>query len=270
MDDNSPDGTGAVADVLSRQYPLRVVHRPRKLGLGSAVMSGFRVARSPVLGAMDADLSHPPDLLPRLLTLMRDLQVDAVVGSRYIPGGTARNWPLRRHAMSRLGCLLARPLTPVRDATSGVFLIRREVVSAASVRAGGFKICLELLLRGQVRSVAEVPYDFVDRTTGSSKMTVREAVHYFTQLLHLYALKLRGGCPRPRYVQSAPAVTRLLLGRFARRHGQLARLGRNDDALHGCHTGAALLLLLLLLLFFAVTRLARCHRWPGLDPGLGQ
>ena len=204
VDDNSPDGTGAVADVLSRQYPLRVVHRPRKLGLGSAVMSGFRVARSPVLGAMDADLSHPPDLLPRLLTLMRDLRVDAVVGSRYIPGGTARNWPLRRHAMSRLGCLLARPLTPVRDATSGVFLIRREVASAASVRAGGFKICLELLLRGQVRSVAEVPYDFVDRTTGSTKMTAREAIHYFTQLLHLYALKLRGGCPRPRYVRVPP------------------------------------------------------------------
>ena len=71
--------------------------------------------------------------------------------------------------------------------------------------------------------------------------------------------------------ESAPAVTRLLFGRFARRHGQLTRLGRNDDALHGCRTGAALLLLLLrLLLLFAVTRLARCHRWPGLDPGLGQ
>jgi dolichol-phosphate mannosyltransferase len=106
--------------------------------------------------------------------------------------------------MSRLGCLLARPLTPVRDATSGVFLIRREVASAASVRAGGFKICLELLLRGQVRSVAEVPYDFVDRTTGSTKMTAREAIHYFTQLLHLYALKLRGRCPWPRYVRVPP------------------------------------------------------------------
>jgi dolichol-phosphate mannosyltransferase len=201
VDDNSPDGTGALADVLSIRYPLRVVHRPRKLGLGSAVMAGFGVASAPVLGAMDADLSHPPDLLPRLLALMRGLQVDAVVGSRYITGGTARNWPLRRHAMSRLGCLLARPLTPVRDATSGVFLIRRDAVRAAAVRAGGFKICLELLLRGQVRSVAEVPYDFVDRTTGASKMTVREAVHYFTQLLHLYALKLRGRCPRPRYVK---------------------------------------------------------------------
>jgi dolichol-phosphate mannosyltransferase len=204
VDDNSPDGTGAEADRLSDRYALRVVHRPAKLGLGSAVMEGFQAASAPILGVMDADFSHPPEVLPRLLSMLRDLHVDAVVGSRYVPGGTARNWPLRRHAMSRLACLLARPLTPVRDATSGLFLIRRDAVTGAPVRAGGFKICLELLLRGQVRSVAEVPYDFLDRTRGASKMTLREGVNYLTQLFRLYTLKLSGGCPRPRYVR-APA-----------------------------------------------------------------
>ena len=103
------------------------------------------------------------------------------------------NWPLARVIMSRFACLLARPLTPVRDATSGFFLIRRAVVHGVRIEAGGFKICLELLLRGPVTSVAEVPYTFVDRTTGQSKMSTREALGYFTQLRQLLWSNSRAG-----------------------------------------------------------------------------
>lgn len=198
VDDNSPDGTGGVIDELVGEIGPRLVavHRAGKLGLGTAVMEGFRAAHAPVVGVMDADFSHPPSHLPRLYAVLRQTGVDAVVGSRYIPGGRAENWPFGRLLMSRLACLAAAPLTPVRDATSGFFLIRREVVSGAAIAAGGFKICLELLLRSPVRSVAEVPYVFVDRTTGESKMTFREARGYLTQLRQLYRLKFMDGPKR--------------------------------------------------------------------------
>jgi dolichol-phosphate mannosyltransferase len=202
VDDNSPDGTGAIADDLATRFRIQVVHRPGKQGLGSAVMAGFRVAQGPIVGVMDADFSHPPDVLPRLLVHMRNTEADAVVASRYIAGGAAQNWPMVRLAMSRFACVLAWPLTPVRDATSGFFLIRRPIIEGAQIRAGGFKILLELLMRSPVRTVTEVPYVFVDRTTGKSKMSTREAMGYFTQLRQLYAVKLAGKAPRPRYLRS--------------------------------------------------------------------
>lgn len=209
VDDNSPDGTGDVADELAGSYPVHVVHRPGKLGLGSAVMDGFRVARAPVVGVMDADFSHPPAAIPYLLDVLRDTGADAVVGSRYIAGGSVQNWPLARLLMSRFACVLAWPLTPVRDATSGFFLIRRSVVQGVTIEAGGFKICLELLLRSPVGSVAEVPYGFVDRAAGESKMSLREALGYFRQLRQLYGVKLQGRAPEPQYVRmrSTPDAT---------------------------------------------------------------
>jgi dolichol-phosphate mannosyltransferase len=150
---------------------------------------------------MDADFSHPPDVLPRLLEHMRRTGADVVVGSRYIPGGAAKNWPAGRLLMSRIACLLAWPLTPVRDATSGFFLIRRSIIEGVRIEAGGFKILLELLMRSPVSSVAEVPYIFVDRTTGESKMSTREAIGYFTQLRQLYGVRLAGKAPRPSYLR---------------------------------------------------------------------
>jgi dolichol-phosphate mannosyltransferase len=211
VDDNSPDGTGELADRLAAGRPIQVVHRAGKLGLGTAVVEGFAAARSPVVGVMDADLSHPPELLPRMLSVLHDHQADLVIGSRYVPGGGARDWPTARLLMSRLACLLARPLTPVRDATSGFFLIRRALAREVRISAGGFKICLELLIRGQPRVVAEVPYVFVDRAIGESKMNWREALGYVQQLRDLYAFRRRIGRPRPRYLrlprfEPAPAV----------------------------------------------------------------
>ena len=192
VDDNSPDGTGALADELAARYRITVLHRAGKLGLGTAVVEGFAAATAPIVGVIDADLSHPPDLLPRMLAVMQSQSADFVIGSRYIEGGGTRNWGRGRLWMSRVACLMARRLTPVRDATSGFFLVRRDLARAVRISAGGFKICLELLLRSPVRSVAEVPYVFVDRTTGQSKMSVREAMGYLTQLRQLYVLRFVG------------------------------------------------------------------------------
>jgi dolichol-phosphate mannosyltransferase len=205
VDDNSPDGTGTIADALTDRYPVQVVHREGKLGLGSAVIAGFATARGGVLGVMDADLSHPPSILPGMLAALRALDVDVVIGSRYIPGGASKNWPLLRLAMSRFACALAWPLTPVRDATSGLFLVKKAAIEGVKISAAGFKICLELLMRSRIASVAEVPYVFADRAAGESKMTLREALGYFAQLRDLYALAFLGGRkPRAEYHRVSP------------------------------------------------------------------
>ena len=114
VDDNSPDGTGVLADDLAKQHRLKVIHRSGKLGLGTAVVAGFEAAAAPIVGVIDADLSHPPTLLPKMLAIMQRESADLVIGSRYIPGGGTRNWPFGRLILSRLACVLARPLTPVR------------------------------------------------------------------------------------------------------------------------------------------------------------
>jgi dolichol-phosphate mannosyltransferase len=202
VDDNSPDGTGGLADRLAERFPMQVIHRASKLGLGSGVISGFGSARGQILGVMDADLSHPPSVLPGMLATLRAIDVDIVVGSRYIPGGAAKNWPWRRLAMSRLACVLARPLTPVRDATSGLFLVKRTAVEGVTISATGFKICLELLNRSRIASIAEIPFVFADRAAGESKMTTREALGYFVQLRDLYRLRfIAGHKPSIRYRQ---------------------------------------------------------------------
>lgn len=198
VDDNSPDGTGGLADELARSRRMQVVHRTGKLGLGTAVVAGFAVATAPVFGVMDADFSHPPALAPKLLAALRETDADVVVASRYIPGGSTPDWPWTRRWMSQLACWLARPLTPIRDATSGFFVIKRQCAHGVAIQAGGFKICLELLIRGGPARLVEVPYRFADRELGESKMSLREAAKYFVQLKDLYRLKWRATAHSPR------------------------------------------------------------------------
>lgn len=193
VDDNSPDGTGALADGLAATFRLRVVHRAGKLGLGTAVVEGFQVASAPIVGVMDADFSHPPSLVPDLFEAIRATGADVVVGSRYVPGGSTPDWPLKRRLLSRAACLLARGLSPIRDAASGFFLIRRDIAQGTTIQAGGFKICLELVVRSRAARLVEVPYRFDDRELGDSKMSLREAAGYLVQLRDLYWLRLRSG-----------------------------------------------------------------------------
>ena len=199
VDDNSPDGTGDIADELARSFPIRVVHRAGKLGLGTAVIEGFDAAEAEIVGVIDADLSHPPDLVPRMLRVLQQDGADLVIGSRYIPGGGTHNWEMSRVLMSRFACLLARQLTPVRDPTSGFFLMRRERARGVTISAGGFKICLELLIRSEPKLVIEVPYVFVGRTVGVSKMNWKEAAGYLRQLRDLHAYRRTRHLRRPEH-----------------------------------------------------------------------
>ena len=202
VDDNSPDGTGQIADDLARQYRVRVIHRAGKLGLGTAVVAGFGAASADVVGVMDADFSHPPELVPVLLRAFRETGADVVVASRYVPGGSTPNWPFKRKMMSRFACLLARPLSPIRDAASGFFLIRHSIAKKVTIKAGGFKICLELIVRGWPTKLVELPYRFDDRELGESKMSTREAAGYLFQLKDLMLLRWsKLGRPRREYRQ---------------------------------------------------------------------
>ena len=127
---------------------------------------------------MDADFSHPPALVPKMSLAFRATGADALVASRYVPGGGTQNWPFGRRVMSRFGSFLARGLSPIRDATSGFFLIRRTIAANTTIKAGGFKIALELIVRGRVERLVEIPFVFDDRQRGESKMSRKEAVGY--------------------------------------------------------------------------------------------
>jgi len=122
-----------------------------------------------------------------------------VIASRYVRGGGTKNWELSRVLMSRFACQLARGLTPVKDVTSGFFLIRRDLAKGVTISAGGFKICLELLIRSAPKLVIEVPYVFTGRTAGESKMNLREAAGYLKQLRDLRAYRRVHRIPAPEH-----------------------------------------------------------------------
>jgi dolichol-phosphate mannosyltransferase len=216
VDDNSSDGTGLVADDWASRRPVRVIHRAGKLGLGSAVLAGFAASTTEVVGVMDGDLSHPPELLPTLFRTISDGNFDLVVASRYVSGGGTTNFPAGRWLLSRAGCWLARPLTPVRDAMSGFFLIRRSHLNGFHTSVSGFKIGLELFVRSRPRRLADVGYVFVGRTLGASKMSVNEATGFLLQLWRLYRHAVAAPARRPACVTVARvqdrAVSPSLLG----------------------------------------------------------
>ncbi|WP_395692099.1 polyprenol monophosphomannose synthase [Nocardioides sp.] len=180
VDDGSPDGTGAVADELAAADPaVSVLHRTRKEGLGAAYLHGFRVALAAgydVVGEMDADGSHQPEQLGRLLAALRD--ADLVIGSRWVPGGSVVNWPVRRELLSRGGNLYVRMLLgiSVRDATAGYRLFRRttlEKIDLDSVHSTGYVFQTDMVARTLAAglTVREVPIEFVERVRGDSKMS---------------------------------------------------------------------------------------------------
>lgn len=186
VDDGSSDGTPECAEDWFRQEPMgRVIRRAGPRDLARAVAEGIRNARGEFIAVMDADLSHPPELLPALVEAVRAGN-DIAVASRYVPGGGAANWSWRRRLLSRAGNLAARPLTAVADATSGYFVIRRQAFTPEVLNVQGFKILLEILARGTPRRVCEVPYLFVDRTRGTSKLRLRVLWRYAAQLGRLY------------------------------------------------------------------------------------
>ena len=203
VDDNSPDGTGQIADELKSASAGRVdvLHRPGKLGLGTAYLAGFKYALAQgydYIFEMDADFSHNPAVLPRFLAAIE--QADLVLGSRYVAGGGTVNWSLLRRIISRGGSLYARLILglPFQDLTGGFKCFRRTVLATLdldAVRSNGYGFQIELTYRAAQHGfrVREIPITFVDRQVGRSKMSRRIVVE---AMLMVWRLRLSGP-PRP-------------------------------------------------------------------------
>jgi len=186
VDDGSPDGTARVAESLAGLYPVRLLSREHERGLATAVMAGFAISRAPVLVVMDADGSHPVEALPGMVEMIRNDRADIVAGSRHVPGGGSRDWPLVLRLKSRLAGAAALGLTPMTDPTTGFMAVRRETVEGLDLDPVGWKIVLEVVVKARGARLAEVPIIFADRELGSSKQSLRVAWLYLKHCFRLY------------------------------------------------------------------------------------
>ncbi|MGA8275403.1 MAG: polyprenol monophosphomannose synthase [Thermoplasmata archaeon] len=190
VDDGSPDGTAEYAQTLSGPLACVVRNRGRKLGLASAVQDGFALARGSVIVVMDADGSHPPSAIPKLVEAVTTGGAEFALGSRYMPGGSSPGLTRVRRLISRGATALARPLVPVADPMSGFFAFRRQVLSRAPLSPLGFKIGLEIMVRCRPQPIAEIPIAFRPRTAGSSKLGQGEIGRYLRHIGRLYGFRL--------------------------------------------------------------------------------
>jgi len=189
VDDNSPDGTGAAAEKLRGCYSLRVIRRPQKSGLGSAFMAGVQSSDRPIVGLMDADLSHDPAQIPGLIKAMEC--ADISIGSRFLPGSKVENWAAGRKALSHAGVWVARLFTPASDPLSGFFFVRRAAIENLRPASDGYKILFEILLNGGCRKIAESPIFFRERRHGSTKLGFGEYLKFLKQILSAAGRKIK-------------------------------------------------------------------------------
>jgi len=190
VDDDSPDYTWKRVRDLLPDYPqLRLIHRQQERGLATAVVRGWQVAQGQILGVIDGDLQHPPEVLLQLLRAV-ETGADLAVASRNAEGGGVSTWSLARRLLSRGAQLLGLLLLPgvasrVSDPMSGYFLVRRSAIAGYTLSPLGYKILIEVLGRAQVGRIAEVGYVFQERQEGESKVTWRQYVEYLRHLLRL-------------------------------------------------------------------------------------
>jgi dolichol-phosphate mannosyltransferase len=186
VDDDSCDGTSQVVQELAAQDPrVKMLVRRGERGLAGAVIYGWQHTDAELLAVMDADLQHPPELLPDLLKAMQQ-GYDIAVASRYVSGDAVRGWNPLRRVVSMLGTWVTIPLQKrnirIKDPLSGFFVVRRNCIAGIPLHSQGFKILLEILVRGRIRSAAEIPFHFGSRYAGNSKASLKVALDYFSLL----------------------------------------------------------------------------------------
>jgi dolichol-phosphate mannosyltransferase len=193
VDDNSKDGTIEVASGLAPRYPVKVLVRREEKGLATAVVHGLKNASGKIIAVMDADLQHPPEVLPDLLKAMES-GADMVFASRYIKGGGCQGWSLSRRIISKVALKVSHLLLPstrrVKDPLTGFFMFRRDNISAETLQPTGYKISLEIMLAGDFKRIVEVPFIFEVRSAGKSKLRPQQQIDY---LKHIFDLMVRTG-----------------------------------------------------------------------------
>ncbi|MEC4985678.1 MAG: glycosyltransferase [Oscillatoria sp. PMC 1068.18] len=190
VDDNSPDKTWKIAQELMTQYPqLRVMRRIKQRGLSTAVIRGWQVATGEILGVIDADLQHPPQIL---LKLWQEIEsgADLSLASRHVEGGGVSQWSFIRRFLSRGAQMLGLIILPgivgrVSDPMSGYFLVRRRCLTQITLNPLGYKILIEVVARGKIRWIGETGYVFQERQAGESKVTWKQYLEYLQHLLRL-------------------------------------------------------------------------------------
>jgi dolichol-phosphate mannosyltransferase len=193
VDDDSRDGTAEVVSAVAREDErVRLIVRKGERGLSGAVLDGWRSTDAAVLGVMDADLQHPPELLSALYAVIAEGR-DLAIGSRYTPGGELGGWNPLRKLLSAAAVWATWPLQRrhlrAKDPMSGYFLVRRAAVEQIDFQRTGFKLLLEILVRARLASVEEVPFIFGSRYRGASKANFKVAWDYGKLLARLYAGK---------------------------------------------------------------------------------
>jgi dolichol-phosphate mannosyltransferase len=189
-DDDSQDGTPEVVQQLSVTYPwLKLMTRRKKRDLSLSILEGCQMAIYPVLITMDADLSHPPEKIIDMLTILADPAVDAVIGSRYMKGGsTDPSWPMTRVYTSKFGALIARALLvlPIKDPLSGFLAIRKKtLLRGGELKPIGWKVGLEIIIKCHCKNVREIPIHFSQRKHGQSKLTFKISFDYLHHVMIL-------------------------------------------------------------------------------------
>lgn len=194
VDDNSQDGTEAIAARLAEAFDVKLIVRREERGLSSAVLAGFAQAGNEKLAVMDADLQHPPEAIPLLLEKLNGSSCDFVIATRYDDsGGIASDWPLRRRLASKLATLIALPLAHLSDPMSGCFGLTKTTLSRAKrLDPLGYKIALELFVKCGCRRPCEVPIQFASRTAGKSKASFAEGIRFMRHLGRLYRFRFFG------------------------------------------------------------------------------
>lgn len=197
VDDDSSDGTGAIVSALAHKDPrIRLLVRKGTRGLSGAILYGWQHTDASLLGVMDADMQHPPELLPKLISAVQH-GGDLVIGSRYTEGGELGRWNPMRKFLSTAAVWVTLPIQPshmrAKDPMSGFFMVRRDCLPKAALQKSGFKLLLEILVRGHFRSIKEVPFAFGLRYRGASKANFKVAWDYGRLLARLYAGKMGFG-----------------------------------------------------------------------------
>jgi dolichol-phosphate mannosyltransferase len=191
VDDDSKDGTGDLVSAIAIEDPrVRLIVRKGEKGLSGAVIDGWAASDAAVLGVMDADLQHPPEMLSALYAAVRDGK-DIAVGSRYTAGGGVGKWNFFRRFLSAAAVWATLPIqhagARAKDPMSGFFMIRRECLEGVRLQREGFKLLLDVLVRGRARSLQEVPIAFGVRSQGASKANFKVGWDYARLLMKLYA-----------------------------------------------------------------------------------
>ncbi|MEM2110459.1 MAG: polyprenol monophosphomannose synthase [Candidatus Bathyarchaeia archaeon] len=193
VDDSSPDGTSETVNQLSKTIEnLRLVCRKSKRGLASAVIDGFNHANGSILGVMDADLQHPPELLQEMVRKIHE-GADIVIASRYVKDSRIMDWSPKRKFISKVASFPARIIfhetRKISDPLSGFFMLRRKVLKNTRLNPVGFKILLEILVKGSYEKVVELPYVFGKRKRGETKLNMVQILNYMRHVLRLIVSK---------------------------------------------------------------------------------